>query len=134
MKKDEVPQDSGAAYAGQKKALYATDAEGRYGIARTSGWEAEELVLEQAIEYFNALARDAAFAVRQGHASPLLYHMYAKRMDLALLAQSTGCFRWQVKRHCRAVPFKKLSAARLQRYADALGLTVAELQCCPDPN
>ncbi|MGI9309647.1 MAG: hypothetical protein ACR2P6_10320 [Gammaproteobacteria bacterium] len=134
MKKDEVPQDSSAAYAGQKKAVYATDTEGRYGLTRTTGWEAEEHVLEQALEHLKGLANEAMLAVQEGRASPLLYHMYARRMDFALLAQSTGFFRWQVKRHCRPAVFARLPAASLQRYAEALGLAVAELQRCPEPD
>jgi hypothetical protein len=131
VKKDEVPQDRSAAYAGQKKAVYATDADGRYSLARSTGWEAEEVVLEQALNHFQELATAAARDAHAGRMSPLPYHMYSHRMDLALLAQSTGFFRWQVRRHFKPRVFASLSISRLQRYAEALGLSIDELQQCP---
>ena len=75
MKKDEVPQDHSRAFEGQKKAVYAIDDEGRYSITRSSGWEAEEVVLDQAITHFEQLATTALEHVRLGTAAPLEYHM-----------------------------------------------------------
>jgi hypothetical protein len=132
MNRDEVPQDGAKAYMGMKKALYAVDADGRYRVVGSSGWEAEEIVLEQAIEEFEALSKAALERGRAGVTSPLEFHMYRRRMDVVLLAQSTGFFRWSVKRHLRPAVFASLSAAKKQRYADALGLSIAELERLPD--
>ena len=52
MKKEDVPQDHAKAFQGRKKALYALDENGRYAIVPSSGWEAEEIVLDQAIEEY----------------------------------------------------------------------------------
>jgi hypothetical protein len=54
--------------------------------------------------------------------------MYRSRMDLALLSQTTGIWRWRVRRHLRPAVFARLSARVLQRYADALGVTVDALR------
>lgn len=135
MKKDEVPQHDAKAFQGRKKALYAQDEQGRLRIVPSSGWEAEEIVLDQAIAEFEAQAADALARARRGVASPLEYHMYRRRMDVVLLAQSTGYFRWRVKRHLRPATFASLSAAQLACYADALGLSVDELRALPpDPS
>jgi hypothetical protein len=132
VKKDEVPQDRARAFEGQKKAVYAVDGEGRYSITGSSGWEAEEIVLDQAITYFARLASQALERVRCGTASPLEYHMYRQRMDLTLLAQSTGFFKWRVRRHLRPAVFARLNAKILERYTGALGLTIQQITQVPD--
>ncbi|MGI9294256.1 MAG: hypothetical protein ACR2PS_09765 [Pseudomonadales bacterium] len=129
---DEVPQDNAKSFAGQKKGLYAVDDEGTYTIVPSSGWEAEEIVLELAIEQFQTLTDTALQRVRAGESSALEFHMYSKRMDVTLLAQSTGFFRWQVRRHCKPAIFARLSEARLQRYADVLDVSITELRQVPD--
>ncbi len=132
MKKNEVPQDHARALEGQKKAVYAVDNDGRYTIIGSSGWEAEEVVLDQAITHFEQLASQARERVRCGAAAPLEYHMYRRRMDPALLAQSTGIFKWRVRRHLRAAVFARLDDGILEQYADALDLTVRQLRQVPD--
>lgn len=132
MKKDEVPQQNAKAFMGHSKLLYAVDESGRYVPAPCNGWEAEEIVLDQAIEEFRRLAEDAWQRARRGEASPLEYHMFRQRMDLVLLAQSTGFFQWRVRRDLRPGAFQKLSAARRERYSDALGVLATDLDRLPD--
>jgi hypothetical protein len=132
VKKDEVPQQNAKAFMGHSKLLYAVDESGRYVPAPCNGWEAEEIVLDQAIEEFRRLAEDAWQRARRGEASPLEYHMFRQRMDLVLLAQSTGFFQWRVRRDLRPGAFQKLSAARRERYSDALGVLATDLDRLPD--
>ena len=131
MKKDEVPQDQASALQGQRKAMYAVDDDGRYRVTGSSGWEAEEMVLDQAIEQYAQLTADAKQRVQRGLSSALEYHMYQRRMDVTILAQSTGFYKWQIKRHFKPAVFSALSPAKLQRYAEALGLSAAELGSLP---
>jgi len=134
VKADEVPQDVARAYLGMGKALYAVDSEGSYTLVRSAGWEAEEIVLDQAIAECERMAREAHERGLRGEASPLEYHMYKCRMDVVVLSQSTGYFRWRVRRHFRPTVFARLSDAIRQRYADALGMRVEELVRLPaDP-
>jgi hypothetical protein len=49
VKLDEVPQDASPTYAGHKKLLYATTADGEYCTAQSSGWEAEAFATELAV-------------------------------------------------------------------------------------
>ena len=44
------------------------------------------------------------------------------------MTQATGLWQWRVRRHLRPEIFQQLSPALLQRYADALGLSVAQLK------
>ncbi len=132
MREHEVPQDQARAFEGQGKALYALDEEGRYVLVRSSGWEAEEIVLDQALDEYQRCAQEALERARAGLVSPLEVHMYLRRMDVTLLAQSTGFFRWQVRRHLGPERFARLSSEKLARYADALGLSVEELVRLPE--
>ncbi len=131
MKAGDVPQDNAKSFAGQKKGLYAVDDEGAYAIVPSSGWEAEEIVLELAIEQFQTQTSAALQRVHAGESSTLEFHMYNKRMDVTLLAQSSGFFKWQVRRHCKPAAFARLSEAKLQRYADALDIPIKKLQQVP---
>ncbi|MGH8281133.1 MAG: hypothetical protein ACRERZ_02965, partial [Gammaproteobacteria bacterium] len=105
---------------------------GHYTPTPCSGWEAEEIVLDQAIAEYQQHAADTWQRARQGHASALEYHMYRQRMDLVLLAQSTGYFKWRVRRHLKPGAFGRLSEKCRQRYAEALGLTAAQLDTLPE--
>jgi hypothetical protein len=132
VKKAEVPQQNAKAFMGHSKLLYAVDEQGRYVPAPCNGWEAEEIVLDQAIAEYVRLAADAWQRAKAGHASTLEYHMYKQRMDLVLLAQSTGFFKWRVRRDLRPGALAGLSVARRERYGDALGMTPAQLDALPD--
>ncbi|MBU3068482.1 hypothetical protein KOI40_01560 [Aestuariicella sp. G3-2] len=131
MKKDDVPQDQSRSLAGQRKPLYVLDENGRYTTELSSGWDAEEVVLHQALEQFQQQAEDARRRAEAGQSSPLEYHMYTKRMDATVLAQSMGLFKWQVKRHFKPAVFCRLSSDKLSRYAYVLGLSVEALQQLP---
>ena len=131
MDVDAVPQEGNATLGGNRKAMYARAADGRLVIAPSLGWEAEEIVTRHAVELLDAQAQAARIRVQAGLASPLEYWMYARRMDLALLAQTSGFWQWHVRRHLRVQGFAKLSQQQMQRYAQALGLAVDALQGIP---
>ena len=131
MKKEDVPQDQMKAFEGQTKPIYVLNENGEYITEQTSGWEAEEVVLNQAIAQFETPSKDARRRVEQGLSAPLEYHMYQCRMDLSVLAQSTGFFQWQIKRHMRPAIFSRLSNKKLAKYQEALGLSLEALQTLP---
>ncbi|MDQ8022995.1 MAG: hypothetical protein REI94_14245 [Moraxellaceae bacterium] len=131
MDLDAVPQEGNRTHAGLRKAVYARDAQGRMVVAPSAGWEVEEIVTTQAVDAMAAEADAARLRVQQGTASTLEYWMSARRMDVALLAQSTGLWQWRVRRHLQPACFAKLSPALLERYAQALGLNPEQLQRLP---
>jgi hypothetical protein len=132
MKKTEVPQHNAKSFEGHSKALYAIDDNGQYGIVPSSGWDAEEMVLDQAIAEFEQLCQQALNRIRQGNSSTLEYHMYRCRMDETVLAQSSGFFKWQVRRHLKPSHFSRLSAQKKMRYAEALGISLQALNSLPE--
>ena len=131
MELKEVPQEGNTTLDGQRKVVYAKDAQGRLRMMASQGWEVEEIVTTQALSSLQNLAAKALEQVRLGVASPLAYWMHERRMDEALLAQSTGFWRWRVRRHLRPEHFNRLNAADLARYAQALGLSVHTLKTVP---
>ena len=127
MRERDVPQEGNATLAGYRKAVYAVDDDGKVRLVASRGWEVEEIVTRQAIDDLARLAREARERCRAGLTSPLEYHMYRARMDVALLSQTTGVWRWRIRRHFRPRVFARLSPALRQRYADALGLSLEAL-------
>ncbi len=131
MNLESVPQEGNATLGGHRKAMYACDANGRIVLAASRGWEAEEIVTRHAVDGLAALADGARARVAAGQASPLECWMYTRRMDVALLAQTSGFWQWRVRRHLRPDGFAALSMKHLQRYAGALGVSVDELRKLP---
>lgn len=123
MRERDVPQEGNATLAGHRKAVYAVADDGRVRLVASRGWEVEEIVTRQAVQDLEHHADEARERARAGLTSPLEVHMYRSRMDLALLSQTTGLWRWRIRRHFRPEVFARLSPALRRRYADALGIS-----------
>ncbi|MBK6357252.1 MAG: hypothetical protein IPF44_11275 [Betaproteobacteria bacterium] len=128
MLDSEVPQEGNSTLAGHRKAVYARGDDGKLHIVQSAGWEVEEIVTRQAVEDLNRLAEDARQRVIAGQTSVLEYHMHKARMDVPLLSQVTGLWQWRIRRHFRPDIFAGLSAGLLQRYGEAMGLSVEQLK------
>lgn len=131
MDVSEVPQEGNRTLGHHRKAVYARDSDGRVIIVPSRGSEVDETVTLQAVERMNALAQDARKRVHAQQTSPLEYWMWAKRMDVPLLSQVTGIWQWRIRRHFRPAIFARLSPRLLERYAEALGLSVDALRQLP---
>lgn len=134
MRIDEVPQDESSTYAGHKKLLYAQDRSGAYTGVQSSGWDVEANATLDAVALYQAQADQARAEVEAGQKSPLYYHMYACRMDLPLLGQLTGFWRWRIRRHFKPSVFAGLKHPVLARYATAMDKTISELKALPEPH
>lgn len=127
MKKEEVPQDPGSLGKVTKEVCYATDPSGKYTTELSQGWEVKAGALDVAWQDIGERVAAAREKVLRGDASPLLYFMELKLMDVAVLAGYTGFWKWQVRRHLRPAVFKRLSERKLRRYADVFEVSVLEL-------
>ena len=132
MKKENTPQQPHEMYEGGSKVVYTVNAEGKYELSKTTGWEPETIVLSQALEEIDRVSQQALLKVQQGLSSPLEYHMYAQRMDLQMLAAAVGKFQWQVKRHFKPSHFVKLSQQQIESYASVLGIDANQLVTIPN--
>ena len=124
----DIPQEGNGTLAGGRKAIYARGADGRVRPMQSAGWQVEEIVTRQALEALGKQAEDARQRCLHGLVSPLEYHMYRARMDLPLLCQTTGMWRWRVRRHFRPEVFAKLPERVMQRYSEAMGIPVDALR------
>ena len=131
MDVNHVPQEGNSTLGHHRKAVYAKDADGKMVIVPSRGSEMEETVTMQAVERMNALAEDAKLRTQAGQTSPLEYWMYARRMDVALLSQTSGIWQWRIRRHLQPRHFANLTPRLLARYAEALGLSPARLKTLP---
>lgn len=127
----DVPQEGNRTLGSHRKALYAKDASGKMVIVSSIGSEVDETVTLQAIHRMDALTNDARARGMAGRTSPLEYWMCARRMDVALLSQISGFWQWRIRRHFDPQRFNRLSPDLLARYAEALGLSPAQLQTLP---
>jgi len=127
MRERDVPQEGNATLAGHRKAVYAVGEDGKLRIVPSRGWEVEEVVTRQALEDLERRAQEARSRALAGLASPLEYHMYRARMDLAMLAAAAGIWRWRLRRHLRPQVFARLPLRLRRRYAEALGIAVEAL-------
>jgi len=132
MDKDEVPQDTVETYLGLKRLVYAVDEQGHYVGVQSSGWEVESFSTQLAVSEMERQRDEAWARAAAGKASPLEYHMYRNRMDFMTVITVTGMWPWRVKRHFKPKVYAKLPDRVLQRYADAMGVTVQELRQLPD--
>jgi hypothetical protein len=127
MKKEEVPQDPGSLGKVTKELCYATDETGKYTTELSQGWEVKTGALDVAWQDIAERVAAAKAKVLRQEASPLLYFMELKLMDVAVLAGYTGFWKWQVRRHLRPVVFSKLSERKLCRYAEIFEVSVSDL-------
>jgi hypothetical protein len=128
MKKDEVPQDLGSLGKITKEVCYATDSAGKYVTELSTGWDVKTKALDVAWEDIAKRIATAKEEVLANHASPLLFFMEYRLMDIIILADYTGFWKWQIKRHLKPNVFKKLSDQKLQKYAEAFNIKVEDLK------
>ena len=128
MREHDVPQEGNATLAGHRKAVYAVGEDGKLRIVASRGWQVEEIVTRQALDELEERARDARQRALAGVASPLEYHMYRARMDVPMLAEAAGVWRWRVRRHLKPQVFARLPLALKRRYAEALGIAPQALE------
>lgn len=132
MREKDVPQDK-ALFGELKELCYAVDEDGRYVLVESAGWEPANIANTQAWETIRAETADVLARIRDGELSPLAYHMARHQMDHRLLAAYAGLFAWQVRRHMKPGPFRRLKAGLIRRYAAIFRISAEELQRVPSP-
>lgn len=132
MKVEEVPQDKGMIGDHGHEVCYAVDSEGRYTLSPSLGWEAKNIVNDQA---WGVIAEETGRVhqlVKEGRLSPVAYYQAKHQMDLGLLARYVCMSRWRVRRHRAPKVFSKLPERILQKYAAVFGISMYELKNIPE--
>ena len=128
MKKEEIPQDDGALNKLTKEVVYAVDGSGKYSSELSTGWDVKTKALDLAWEDIEKRIEAARQKVLNKEASPILYFLELRLMDMTILASYTGFWKWTIKKHLKPAAFNKLSQQKLQQYADAFNVSVEELK------
>ena len=128
MKKEEIPQDDGALNKLTKEVVYAVDSSGNYTTDLSTGWEVKATALDVAWKDIEKRIEDARQKVLNNQASPVLYFMELRLMDIGIVSAYTGFWKWTIKQHLKPAVFKNLPVKKLQRYADVFNVTVEELK------
>lgn len=130
MKNTDVPQDHTSLEKFTKEVLYVTDENGKYTTQLSSGWKVKADALgiswQTALEKINTSKQK----VLTGEASPILFFMELNLMELSILSDYTGFWKFNIKRHLKPSVFAKLSTKKLQIYADVFGVTIEQLKNC----
>ncbi|MBS1504526.1 MAG: hypothetical protein JST32_20870 [Bacteroidetes bacterium] len=128
MKKENVPQDMGALGKITKEVCYATDRSGKYVKELSNGWKVKTDALDVAWKDVDERIAKARKKVLNGEASPLLFFMEYRLMDLCILSDYTGFWKWQIRRHLKPEVFKRLSEKKLQKYAEAFNVKAEDIK------
>lgn len=126
MKQTNVPQDPGIIENYGHELCYAVDNEGKYALVPSIGWEPKNIANKQAWQVIDQDIARTLTEINRGCKSPIAYYMAKHQMDVGLLANYMGLYRWQVKRHLKPSVFKRLKGKTLKAYADLFGLCVSE--------
>jgi len=90
-------------------------------------YEANQVIIKQgwdALEERIAEVRDKVIA---GKLSPLAYFMEKSQMEVPMLSQYTGIRKWKVRKHLLPKGFLKLNSGELEKYSQALDITIQQL-------
>src|SRR6185369_16099808 len=127
MKKEEVPQDLSSLGKITKEVCYATDSSGKYTTQLSKGWEVKIKALDVAWEDIEKRVEAAREQVLDNRASPLLFFMEYRLMNVSILSGYTGFWKWQIRRHLKPGVFRSLSNKNLEKYARAFNIVVDDL-------
>lgn len=128
MKKENIPQDPSALDKFTKEVVYAVDNSGNYVAELSRGWEVKANALDIAWEDIEKRITAAKQKVLSKEASPVLFFMELRLMDIGIVAAYTGFWKWTIRQHLKPAVFEKLPEKKLQKYAEAFNVSVAELK------
>jgi hypothetical protein len=128
MKQEETPQDLGALGKITREVCYAVDPNGKYRTQLSVGWEVKAKALDVAWEDIEQRVADASGRVNRGEASPILYFMELRLMDIPIVSAYTGFWKWQVRRHLKPRVFERLPEQKLRKYGELFEVDLADLK------
>lgn len=129
MKKEEVPQDQSSLSKNDiTEVCYALDENGNYIKVPSKGWTPKTIVQNETLQLLEERAQEALQNLKNGIASPIPYFMEINKMDLNILSDYTGIWKWNIKKHFKPRAYKKLSDKTLLKYADAFDIELEYLK------
>ena len=108
MKKEEIPQDDGALNKLTREVVYVVDSSGNYSTGLSTGWDIKTKALDAAWQDIEQRIENAKQKVLNNEASPVLYFMELRLMDIGIVSAYTGFWKWTIRQHLKPSVFKKL--------------------------
>ena len=130
MKKEDVPQD--LVYFKDnliRDVMYAVDENGHYTSVLSDGWSVKNDALSVVWEDIREQCEVVRRQVLAREVSPLAYHIKKSLLNIGLLSAYAGIPKRKIRKHLQYDEFMKLDESTLQKYADAMRITVDELKC-----
>ncbi|MDI1356468.1 MAG: hypothetical protein PSX36_16240 [bacterium] len=128
MKKEDLPQDSGALSKFTREMCYVVDEKGNYITDLSSGWDVKTTALDATWKNIHARIESVRKKVVDKKVSPVLFFMEWRLMDIDILSAYTGLWKWQIRRHLKPEVFQKLGPRLLEKYARAFNITIEDLK------
>ena len=128
MKKEDIPQDDGALNKLTKEIVYAVDSSGNYTTELSTGWKVKTTALDLAWEDIEQRIENARQKVLNNEASPILFFIELRLMDVGIVSAYTGFWKWSIKQNLKPAVFEKLPEKKLNKYAEAFNISVEELK------
>ena len=129
MKKEEVPQDLQFFKDNViRDVMYAVDENGHYKPVLSDGWDVKNDALNAVWDDIREQCEEIRLQVLAKAISPLAYHMKKSLQEIGMLASYSGIPKRKIRKHLKYDEFMKLDEETLQKYADALRITVDELK------
>ena len=129
MKKEDVPQD--LQYFKDsllRDYTYAIDENGRYTKVVSDGWSLKNDALTVVWDEIRDQCEEIRRQVIAKEVSPLAYYMKKSLLDTGMLSSYSKIPKWKIRKHLKYDEFMKLDENTLQRYAEAMRITVEELK------
>lgn len=128
MKKEDIPQDDGALNKLTKEIVYAVDSSGNYTTVLSTGWEIKATALDVAWKDIEQRIEIARQKVLNNEASPILFFIELRLMDIGIVSAYTGFWKFTIKQHLKPAVFRKLADNKLRKYAEAFNISIEELK------
>ena len=128
MKKKDLPQDKSALKKFTREVCYVKDENGKYVTSLSTGWETKVAALNNQWDEIERRTEEARQKILNGKASPILYFLELKLMDIQVLSSYTGFSKWSIKRHMKPNVFKKINDKKLQIYANTFEISLEEFK------
>ena len=129
MKTEEVPQDLQFFKDNViRDVMYAVDENGHYMPVLSDGWSVKNDALNAVWEDIREQCEEIRLQVQAKQASPLVYHMKKSLLDIGMLSSYAKVPKRKIRKHLLYDEFIKLDVETLQKYADAMRITIDELK------
>ena len=123
MQNKDIPQDPSVLDKFTTDVCYAVDENGNYTTKQSRGWEVKAKALDVTWQDINNRIKQTKQKVINGEASPILFFMELRLMDVSVVAAYTGFWKWTIKNHLKPhvlINFPKINYKNMPKFSTYL--------------